>query len=308
MKVLITFNPVAGKGRAAVAAHAVSEHIDGHRLQDGRVIEVAVVETRLDPLEEWLTPHLESQDLLLILGGDGAVGMLARSALETGVPIFHYPTGTENLFSRDYGMRADPVHLLNAIEEGTVVETDVAEIDGTLMLLCASVGFDAEVVHDLASRRTGSISHLSYVMPLFRTLWRWRRLRSRVSIAVDDGAFSEPRHGVLIIANSRQYALRLDPAPEASTTDGALDVIFLPADTAFQLFLWAIRCRVGSHLAHPGVLFARGSGITVRCDPAARLQIDGDAIQPGIAFETLQARILDQKLRVLAPPSEKPSM
>ena len=134
MKVLITFNPVAGKGRAAVAAHAVSEHIEGHRLRDGRVIEVTVLETRLDPLEGWLTPHLDGLDLLVVLGGDGAVGMLARSALESGVPIFHYPTGTENLFSREYGMRADPVHLLKAIEEGSVVETDVAEIDGTLML------------------------------------------------------------------------------------------------------------------------------------------------------------------------------
>ena len=308
MKVLITFNPVAGKGRAAVAAQAISTHIEGLRLKDGRVIEVVVLETRLDPLDEWLTPHLESLDLLVVLGGDGAVGMLARAVLETGVPIFHYPTGTENLFSREYGMQADPVHLLNAIEEGTVVETDVAEIDGTLMLLCASVGFDAEVVHDLASRRTGSISHLSYVMPLLRTLWRWRRLRSRVSIAVDDGTFSEPLPGVLVIANSRQYALRLDPAPEASTTDGALDVVFLPAANAFQLFLWGIRCRLGSHLAHPETFFARGSGITVRCDPPARLQVDGDAIQPEIAFETLQARILDQKLRVLRPPSEKPAM
>ena len=308
MKVLITFNPVAGKGRAAVAAHAVSEHIEGHRLQDGRLIEVAVLETRLDPLEDWLTPHLESLDLLVIVGGDGAVGMLARSALETGVSIFHYPTGTENLFSRDHGMRADPVLLLNAIERGTVVETDVAEIDGILMLLCASVGFDAEVVHDLASRRTGSISHLSYVMPLFRTLWRWRRLRSRVSIAVDDGAFSEPLHGVLVIANSRQYALRLDPAPEASSMDGVLDVVFLPADSVFQLLLWAIRCRLGSHLAHPDIFFARGSAITVRCDPAVRLQIDGDAVQSKIALETFETRILDQKLRVLTPPSEKPSM
>ena len=308
MKVLITFNPVAGKGRAAVAAHAVSEHIEGHRLRDGRVIEVAVLETRLDPLEDWLTPHLGGLDLLVVLGGDGAVGMLARSALESGVPIFHYPTGTENLFSREYGMRADPVHLLKAIEEGSVVETDVAEIDGTLMLLCASVGFDAEVVHDLASRRTGSISHLTYVMPLFRTLLRWRRLRTRISIAVDDGAFSDPRHGVLVIANSRQYALRLDLAAKASTTDGALDVVFFPAASAFQLILWGIRCRLGSHSAHPAVLFARGSTITVRCDPAARLQIDGDAIQPGITFETLQAQILDEKLRVLTPPSEKPSM
>ena len=308
MKVLITFNPVAGKGRATGIAHAVSEHIDGHHLPDGRVIEVAVLETRLDPIEEWLTPHLKGLDLLVVLGGDGAVGMIARSALESGVPIYHYPTGTENLFSREYGMRADPVQLLNAIEEGTVVETDAAEIDGTLMLLCASVGFDAEVVHDLASRRIGSITHLSYVMPLFRTLWRWRRLRTRISIAVDDGAFSEPLHGLLVIANSRQYALRLDLAREASPTDGALDVVFLPATSAFQLILWAIRCRMGSHTAHPAMSFARGSTITVRCDPAAHLQIDGDAIQPGIAFETLQARIVGQKLRVLAPPSEKPSM
>lgn len=308
MKVLITFNPVAGKGRASGAAHMISQHIEGHRLQDGRVIEVVLLETRLDPVGEWLTPHFKDLDLLVVLGGDGAVGMLAPSALEAGLPIFHYPTGTENLFSREFGMQADPGHLLNAIEHGTIVETDVAEIGGTLMLLCASVGFDAEVVHDLASRRTGSISHLSYLMPLLRTLWRWKRLRSRVSIAIDDGPFSEPLHGVLIIANSSQYALRLDPAAEASAMDGALDVVFLPANSRFQLVLWAIRCRLGAQRAHPRFFSARGSVLSVRCTPAARVQIDGDAIHPGIGFEVLEARIVGRKLRVLAPPSEKPLM
>lgn len=299
MKVLITFNPVAGKGLAAGAADSLRARLQAHQLRDGRTIDAHVLETRLDPFQSWLTPHLEDADLLVILGGDGAVRMLAPAALDAQVPIYHYPQGTENLFSRDHGMLADPEHLLETIENGTVVETDVAEVDGDLMLLCASSGFDAEVVHDLARRRTGAITHLSYLAPILRTLFRWRRLRSRVSVTIDDGASIELGYGVLVIANSHQYALRLDPAPEASTTDGLLDVVFLPARSGLHLLLWAVRCRRGTHMNHRTVFRGRGARISLQCAPATRIQLDGDAFRPGQPSASVQARILARKLPVL---------
>ena len=299
MKVLITFNPVAGKGLGARVAASLRTRLEAHRLRDGRAIEAHVLETRLDPLKSWLTPHLEGADLLVILGGDGAVRMLAPAALDAQVPIYHYPQGTENLFSRDHGMAADPERLLDTIENGAVVETDVAEVDGTLMLLCASSGFDADVVHDLARHRTGPITHLSYLAPILRTLFRWRRLRSRVSVIIDDGPSIELGYGVLVIANSSQYALRLDPAPEASTRDGVLDVVFLPARSGLHLLLWAVRCRRGSHVRHPRLFHGRGARITLCCEPAARIQLDGDAFRPGQPSESVHARILARKLPVL---------
>ncbi len=307
MKILLTFNPVAGKGLGAASARAIRDHIHGHQLQDGRVVEVESLETRLGCVTDWLSPNLEGVDLLVAIGGDGAVGMVAPAAVEAAIPIYHYPTGTENLFSRDHGMLADPVHLLDTIERGQRLKADVVEVEGELMLMCASIGFDAEVVHDLATHRSGPISHLSYLGPILRSLFRWKRVRSHVSVSVDGGEFANLGHGLLVLANSSQYAMRLDPARAASPTSGVLEVVFLPVTARFHLLIWALRCRFGTHLSHPKAVFTRGRTICVRCQPGALVQIDGDAFKLGTLHETVQARILGRSLHVLAPSSEKPS-
>ena len=296
MKVLITFNPVAGKGLAREAARSLRDHLEGRPLRDGRAIEAHVLETRLEPFSSWLTPHLEEADLLVILGGDGAVRMLAPAALDARVPIYHYPLGTENLFSRDHGMLADPEHFVATIENGSVVETDVAEIDGALMLLCASSGFDADVVHDLARHRSGADHPSPYVAPVLRTFLRWPRLRSRLSVVIDGG----PHRARIRCSGHREFtAVCLASTPlRGFHKDGLLDVVFLPPKRPSSSF-WAP--GVARHMKHSRVFHARGADLTLQCDPAARIQIDGDAARLGETSISIRARVLPRRLSVLVP-------
>ena len=143
------------------------------------------------------------------------------------------------------------------------------------------------------------------IRPIMRSLLSWKRLRSRFSIAIDGGTFTAPRSGFLVIANSSQYALRLDPARDASVQDGLLDVVFLPANNVIQLLLWAVRCRFGTPLRHSNIFSGRSRVISVRCEPGGRLQVDGDPSHPGIALNEIEARISDQTLLVLSGSSEK---
>ena len=307
MKVLIAFNPVAGKGRGAPTARALQRHLEDGSPDSNEPLKVSLIETQLGAGAAWLTEPLRKTDLLVIIGGDGAVRMVAPEAIKASIPIYHYPSGTENLFSRDHGMTADPERLLQAIRRWEILETDVAEVEGAFMMLCASMGFDAEVVHDLARHRSGPISHFSYVAPILRTLFsqRWWRLRGEFSISLDGGAFTHPRHGLLVIANSRQYALRMDPARTANLTDRHLDVVLLPSKSAFGLLIWALRCRLGRHMHHPAVFLGRAERLKIRSEPGEKLQVDGEPVVPGSNFTEIEAHILEERLLVLKPPSEK---
>ncbi len=112
--------------------------------------------------------------MLVVVGGDGAMRLAAASAVRTGTPVYHYPLGTENLFSREFGMSASPAALLDALRSLRVEHVDVGVANGRTFLLMVSMGYDAEVIHDLSARRGGGISHLSYLGPLVRQLRRWR--------------------------------------------------------------------------------------------------------------------------------------
>ncbi|NNF44146.1 MAG: hypothetical protein HKO59_17580 [Phycisphaerales bacterium] len=264
--VLLYFNPIAGAGRSARAAESYAATLRGagHRveLRPSQAVEAVDV----------LAADLATPDALLVLGGDGAMRAAAPAAVRADTPVYHLPFGTENLFARHFGMDRSETRLLDALAAMRTTRVDVGRVGEEWFLLMASIGFDAEVIHDLAAHRTGGIRHRSYLGPLGRQLRMYRP--SRITTRIDGTTIVDGRPGVLVVANCPEYAVRLDPAPNASMTDRLLDVVFLPAATRRAVIGWMVRCRLGRGEKH--VIRGRGTVVDVRLEPAARFQLDGD--------------------------------
>ncbi|MFK7961694.1 MAG: diacylglycerol kinase family protein [Phycisphaerales bacterium] len=267
-RIVVAANPISGRGRGVAVAESTAAALTaaGHRPQ--------IVPTQLGPSADWLDPTLREADLLVVVGGDGAMRMAAAAAIRCGTPVHHLPLGTENLFAREFGSRPDPEQLIERLAAGVVRRVDVGTAGDETFLLMASIGFDAEVVHDLAARRRGAITHWSYAGPILRRAVRWRA--PRVSIDVDGVSVARGVRGSAIVANCRQYGGRLDPLPNAEMDDGALGVVLLPARGAFGAARGAAACRMRRSHRLRGAIIARGQRIRVACDPPSRLQLDGD--------------------------------
>ncbi len=265
---LILFNPISGGGRAGHAAGRLAGELRaaGH--------DTIAVPTRREPGHEWLVERLGNESVLVVLGGDGAVRAVAGAAIRTGTPLYHVPYGTANLFAGEFGMDRRARTLLRALDRFDVRWVDVGEADGELFVLMASVGFDAEVVHDLAAHRGGRISYLSYAGPMFRQLRDWKPAGLAISVDGRNLPLSGP--GTVVVANARRYAFGLDPAPAADMTDGLLDVVFLPTASRRQVLFWMLKLRLGRHEADPAVVVQRGVDVRIECDQPQRLQLDGD--------------------------------
>ena len=290
--VLIIFNPVSGGGRA--------EHAAGHLAQtlSGAGHKTAVTPTRREPGDGWLDCQITDTAVLVILGGDGAVRAAAGAAIRTRTPLYHVPYGTANLFAGEFGMDRRPETLLRALDRFDVRWVDVGEADGELFVLMASVGFDADVVYDLAARRGASISYLSYAGPLLRQLRRWDPTSLSVKIDGRTVELDPPARGTIIVANARCYAFGLQPAPDADMTDGILDVIHLPMATRRSVLAWMVKLRLGWRR---GVKVRRGAVIEIRCEHRRRLQLDGDPA--GGTARVFGLSIRPGVLPVLVPPA-----
>ena len=294
VRVTILFNPVSGQGRAFAEAerHALAIEAAGHR--------VVMVPSRREPPRAWLDPALAGVDALLVAGGDGAIRLAAGSAARAGVPIHHLPLGTENLFARQFGGSRAPEQAVAALARGEVRPVDlgrirVGAVDEEFTIM-ASLGIDAAIVHDLASRRTGAISHLSYVGPAVRQGLAWEP--PEISVAVDDGAMKGLGRGILVVANASKYALGIDPVPEADPADGRLDAAFLPCEGPVEAMVGAIRMVAGGD--HPGVMRMRGRVVRVRSRPAAPWQVDGDAV-PAAGSSEAVLEVSPEPLGILVP-------
>jgi diacylglycerol kinase family enzyme len=83
--------------------------------------------------------------------------------------------------------------------------------------------------------------------------------------------------GMLVVANTRQYALRIDHAHRASASDGLLDVVFMPATGGIDALLWTLRSRLRERHDADGSIYATGTSVRVTTDDArAVYQLDGE--------------------------------
>jgi diacylglycerol kinase family enzyme len=223
----------------------------------------------------------------------------------SGVAVYHLAMGTENLFAREFGMDRLPETLERAMAGGRVVEVDGGWVrvgigdQGSPFVLMCSMGPDASVIRRLDERRDGPISHLTYVRPVAaEVLGPWL---PRVTVEVDGEKVVEGRKGMVVVANSRQYALRIDPAHRASMSDGLLDVVFFPAGSGVSAFVALVRSKLRRHSR--SVVYRQGREVRVCAEESKRpaLQIDGECrrVSPG-ALE-IWAEVRARALRVLVP-------
>ncbi len=298
MRVLLLNNPKSGRGTGAATAAELGERLREH----GHVVEPLAADRELAP--DVFRRALTHAELLVIAGGDGTLHHALPAIIETAIRFYHYPLGTENLFTREFGMDQRAETLLRAIERGRAQKCDAGICNGRHFSLMVGVGFDAGVVERLAGARTGATSRAEYVRHAVQELLNPRV--PHLTVTIDSRTVVDHARGMLVVANSRQYAARLDPARHADISDGLLDVVFYPHTHAAELAGWLLATAAGSHLDSEGLITGRGQHIRVTMQEPGPHQIDGEAAGVSPALDAdgafgFDCRVLPGVLNVLVP-------
>lgn len=261
----------------------------GSRSRHEHVREIAAVLTKagfdvvmtsdLDELSGLATEGAASGELraVLAVGGDGTASVV-RNHVPLNVPIVPVPMGTENLLGRHVGQTTNPADVCRTLTDGVVVGLDLCSANGKHFLLMISAGFDAEVIRTLHENRRGNITRRSYILPTLRTIGSYRypriRLYSQESAADDDPHLCRWLFGF----NLPLYALGLPIAPDASASDGQLDVCAFERGAIWSVlrYLWHVHRRAHSRLADVTMMRCRRFRLEADCERPVAYQIDGD--------------------------------
>lgn len=301
MRVALLVNPASGKG----AGRAHGEQLAGALASAGHGV------SRVEPGGEpgafiaRLREATADSDVLVIVGGDGTVHHALPGVLGGRAALYHCGMGTENLFSREFGMVAEPARVVAAVGRGLVREIDVAEVaqpGGTPrpFAIMAGMGPDAGVIRRLHLARRGPISLASYLWPVVQEICD--PCLPTVRVEVDGTEVVPGARGWLIIANMRQFAARLDPALRADPADGMLDVVFMPGSDGLAALGWMFSASGGRHVRSPNLIYARGATVRVVNElGGAALQCDGESICDAWGWRGLEVRLAGPRLRVLMP-------
>jgi diacylglycerol kinase (ATP) len=292
--ILLFANPISGRGRARALAGKIARRLraDGYRVQ-----------RHFEPPAEIRPEDLPHHAVAaVVIGGDGTLRTVADRLLAIGPlpPLVAVPMGTANLMGRQLKiprltLESAAGWVSDVVRGRHIIRLDAARANGELVLLMVGIGFDGEVVHDLARSRTGPIRMSDYLIPAARALGSYRFSSLRV---IADGAEVFPsKPAIAFVGNSPEYGTGFPVLPLADPADGKMDLCVLPCRSRTQLLGWFVSVMAGTHLAAKGVVSLRAKHVRIESQRPVPMQIDGD---PG-GYTPLVMDLLPGQLSFMVP-------
>lgn len=286
MRLQLVVNPAAGGGRATRLLPAVEAALAGHDLR--------VTPTRSLEHAEALAAEAVADDRVVVaMGGDGIVGRVAGAVAAADGVLGVLPGGRGNDFARSVGIPRDVTAACAAMLTGVETRVDLGDADGTAFIGIASVGFDSDVQERVLTSRL-PLGQLVYLYGSLATVASWRPATFSCTV---DGAPLEVRGWSVAVANTGVYGGGMKLAPDASVTDGLLDVVSTSATSRLRFLRSLPKVFSGTHVHEESVSVTRAREVRLDADRPFRVFADGDPV----ASLPCTVTVRPGALRVLLP-------
>lgn len=287
MRLLVVYNPTAGRGRAQRRIRAVETEL--RRL--GSEVELYATQSPEDLTHACAEGSRDSRyERVVVCGGDGSLNYAVREFDLARGTLAVLPLGSGDDFA---SVLRIPKHLRDAcalIIRGNTRAVDVALANGIRYLGIASLGFDSEV-NEYANGMRYLGGSLVYAYAALRLLPRCTPCRVRI-----DGKPDQPIM-FAVVANSGQYGGGIRIVPDAQIDDGQLDCCIVHEASRWQLLTTMPKAYFGAHVKSPLIEIRRGAEFHFDCDQSMKVYADGERLTKTPVTLSLAA----EKLRIVAP-------
>ncbi len=238
---------------------------------------------------------------VVMMGGDGTVNQVTDSLRSTGVRFGIIPVGSGNGLARAANIPTKLKAALALIFEGKASAVDAFTINGSYSCMLSGVGFDAQVAHDFAQKTIRGL--LAYtqqsIIQFFKANpYQFEVILEQFSFFTD--AF------FISIANSNQFGNNATIAPQASLSDGMLDIVIVQKMNKAKLPFAILRQMRGNNklqqlvedMSNKNILYFQTPSLTIKNPKLAPLHIDGE---PKETTEELNINIIKDAFLLIRP-------
>ncbi|MDQ8203151.1 diacylglycerol kinase family lipid kinase [Pelagicoccus sp. SDUM812003] len=228
----IIINPISGKREKGVVRR---ERVEAFLASHG--LEADVWETQYAGHAPELTKAAiaEGAKRVVAVGGDGTINEVGRVVVGTGCEFGLVPMGSGNGLARHLGLPLNFHKALHLAALGASIRVDTGEANGHPFFNVMGIGFDAEV-----GRRFNETQARGFVSYMKEGLRAFRDYRSSRCDIASGGQLQSLRAYIVAVANSSQYGSNAFIAPDASLTDGKLNLVAItdPNFISFFVLIW----------------------------------------------------------------------
>ena len=235
-------------------------------------------------------------DIIVAVGGDGTVNEVARSIVGSTTALGIIPCGSGNGLARHLMLPMDVRGAIRIINRCVIRDLDYGIINGNPFFCTCGMGFDAFISHKFAE--AGRRGLMTYVEKVFREGIKYQPETYVLEDA--NGHRSTMKAFLISCANASQYGNNAYIAPQASMSDGLLDVIMMePFELldAPQVIMDMMNKTLDKS---PKIKTLRTNDITVHRERPGYIHYDGD---PVMADADVHIRIVGKGVRMVVNPT-----
>lgn len=230
----------------------------------------------------------EDWKAIVAVGGDGTVNEVAKALVNRSTPLAILPLGSGNGLARHLGLPLTLEASLKRLFAGSIHTIDSAELNGIPFFCTAGMGFDAYVGHLFSQQHSRGLA--TYVSVSLKSYWNYKPQSFRLNGQPIE-VFS------LSFANAGQFGNNAWVAPQASLTDGFIDICTIKpfpkwygSNLTYKLFSKTLKpsAYVSYQLAEDAV---------VEADKPPMIHYDGEPLQ--LDTTRIEIRIKPKSLRVI---------
>lgn len=291
-KALLVINPISGTGKKNGLAEMV-----GRRLEPaGIAVDTVLTKCAGDATVIARGAIDDGYDIVIAAGGDGTVNETAIALCDSGVTLGILPCGSGNGLARHLSIPIDLHGALEVIARGKHESIDYGTVNGRPFFCTFGMGFDAAVSHKFA--QSGHRGFSTYIKTTFKEFRTYTPEEYRISI---DGQVLTERAFCIAVCNASQYGNNAYVAPQASITDGYLDVTIIHYGNVATTALVGLDMMLGTIQKHVLVTTLRASNLTIERASEGPAHMDGE---PLILPAKLDVKCHESRLNVFTPRAD----
>lgn len=236
----------------------------------------------------------EGYDIVVAVGGDGTVNQVAKGLINSSATLAIIPVGSGNGLARHLKIPLSHYGAADTILQGKSEVIDAAKINDEIFFCTAGLGFEAVIGDRFNTAGTrGLITYMEYCA---KEYVKYVRESYRIEIS---GKVYDSKAFLITFANSAQWGNNVFIAPEASISDGMIDMVVWKRAPLVTMPIMAAGLILKTIQYSEFIDTYRAKEVKIRRQKPGLIQFDGESRMMG---ENIEVSVLEHAVRVLVPP------
>ena len=288
--IIFIMNPISGTTSKTRIPDIIKEHLDHEKFD----YEIRLTEYAGHASEIAREAKEKGTDVVVAVGGDGTVNEVASAIVHSSSALGIIPCGSGNGLARHLLIPMNIKKSIEIINSCEIRDLDYGVINDIPFFCTCGMGFDAFVSQKFAE--SGKRGPISYAEQILREGLKYEPETYEIE---DENSLMKYKAFLISCANASQYGNNAYIAPQASMSDGLMDVIIMEPFDIIEAPLINIEMFNKTLDTNSKIKTFKCKNVRIHRSKPGWIHYDGDPVEAGTEIEI---HIKEKGIKMLVNP------